>query len=69
MSDLCLYTEWCSVTSAGERPQLMKIMSGMLLISAHSLETMMVRVFLLLVKMQLRLWHKYWWKNKIHLSV
>lgn len=25
--------------------------------------------FFLLVKMQLRFWHKYWWKNKIHLSV
>lgn len=36
---------WCSMTCAGERPQSMKIMSGMLLISAHNPETMAVRVF------------------------
>ena len=37
------------VTSTGERPLLMRIMSGMLLICAHSLETIMVRIVLILL--------------------
>lgn len=38
-----------SVTSAGERPRLMKIMSGMPLISARSLETTRVRISLFII--------------------
>lgn len=58
------------MTSPGERPQLMKIMSGMLQISAHSLETMMVSIFLLLINMQL-IFRLKWWrkKNKIDIFV
>lgn len=40
------------MTSAGERPRLMKIMSGMPLISARSPETTRVRVSLRIISVQ-----------------